>query len=288
MQALLFSAVVIVFGTGAATHSPIPEYSYDVVHIYPHDRTAFTEGLFYLNGFLYEGTGLRARSSIRKVKLETGEVLQKCDIPDTYFGEGIIAWNNQLIELTYTTEVGFIYDLNTFQLQRSFRYPGEGWSMTQDGKHILMDDGTPDIQFWDPETLKEISRLRVTANGTPLANLNELEWVKGEIYANIWHTDRIARINPLSGEVVGWIDLAGLLPPGDEMAEPEGSEQVLNGIAYDSKRDRLFVTGKYWPKLFEIRLRRKSRFFPKPGHSSQTPQPERKLPPKPRPARIFN
>lgn len=192
------------------------------------------------------------------MNLKTGRVLQERRLPEPYFGEGIVAWKDRLIELTYTTQVGFIYNLHTFALLGTFHYPGEGWSMTQDGKRIIMDDGTPTLRFWNPETLKEVGRLNVTANGKPVENLNELEWVNGEIYANIWHTDRIARINPVTGNVIGWIDLTGLLPQAYRRNGPEGEEQVLNGIAYDPQHGRLFVTGKYWPKLFEIRLRRKS------------------------------
>jgi glutaminyl-peptide cyclotransferase len=258
MRLVLFATVLAISMLGCPAQTAIPVYSYKVVHVFPHDGAAFTEGLFYRNGFLYESTGLPGRSSIRKVRLETGEVVQQLTVPEPYFGEGVVAWKNRLIELTYTTQIGFIYDLDTFALQGTFHYPGQGWSMTQDGKQIIMDDGTPDIRFWDPKGLKEVNRIRVTANGEAVENLNELEWVNGEIYANIWHTDRIARINPANGKVLGWIDLTGLLPKADFLPEPDGSEQVLNGIAYDSKRDRLFVTGKYWPKLFEIRLQRGS------------------------------
>lgn len=259
MSVALFAAALVASILGSPVPPPIPEYSYKVVHVFPHDGKAFTEGLFYLDGFLYEATGLPGRSSVRKVRLETGEVVQRRTVPKPYFGEGIVAWNNRLIQLTYTAQIGFIYDLASFKPQGTFHYSGEGWSMTQDGKHIIMDDGTPEIRFWDPESLKEVNRISVTANGEPVENLNELEWVKGEIYANIWHSDRIARINPSDGKVVGWIDLAGLLPQSDLLPADQVSEQVVNGIAYDSKRDRLFVTGKYWPKLFEIQLQRKSR-----------------------------
>jgi glutamine cyclotransferase len=231
----------------------IPEYGYQIVHVYPHDPTAFTEGLFYLNGFLYEGTGLDGESDIRKVKLETGEVVQKHAIPPEYFGEGIIAWKDKLIEMTYRAQKGWIYDLNTFEQKGEFHYPGEGWALTTDGKRIIMDDGTPQLRFWDPETLAETGRMTVTADGQPVSNLNELEWVKGEIYANIWQTDKIARIDPKTGKVVGWIDLTGILPPQDRNENTD----VLNGIAYDAKGDRLFVTGKKWPKLFEIKLVKK-------------------------------
>jgi glutaminyl-peptide cyclotransferase len=234
----------------------IPVYGYQIVNTYPHDTGAFTEGLFYFNGFLYESTGQNGQSSIRKVKLETGEVLQKREISENYFGEGIINWKDKLYELTWQTEVGFIYNFETFAPQGQFHYPGEGWSMTTDGKRIIMDDGTPEIRFWDPETLEEkLPRLTVTADGQPVQRLNELEWVNGEIYANIWETDRIARIDPKSGKVVGWIDCSGLLAPGERTA---GSDSVLNGIAYDAAHNRLFVTGKNWPKLFEIRLVKKS------------------------------
>jgi glutaminyl-peptide cyclotransferase len=245
-------------GTSSIDAGGIKDYGYEVVHTYPHDPRAFTEGLFYLNGFLYEATGLEAQSSVRKVKLETGEVVQQHNLPEAYFGEGIVAWKDRLLQLTYTTQVGFVYDLSTFGLKRQFSYPGQGWSMTTDGKHILMDDGTPEIRFWDPETLRETKRIQVTADGQPVSNLNELEWVKGEIFANVWHTDRIARIDPASGAVRGWIDLNGLLDPADRLPGNEGAEQVLNGIAYDAKGDRLFVTGKYWPKLFEIRVVKRS------------------------------
>jgi glutaminyl-peptide cyclotransferase len=233
----------------------IPEYTYQVVHTYPHDIGAFTEGLFYYKGFLYESTGKNGESSIRKVKLETGEVLQKRDLSEDYFGEGIINWKDKLYELTWQNQVGFIYNFETFAPIGQFNYPGEGWSMTTDGKRIIMDDGTPEIRFWDPETLKEISRLTVTADGVPVEKLNELEWVKGEIFANIWETDRIVRIDPKTGKVVGWIDLTGLLPAAERTP---GSDSVLNGIAYDAEGGRLFVTGKNWPKLFEIRLIKKS------------------------------
>lgn len=254
-----FLVAVAALAAAAACSPPsragdIPEYGYEVVHTYPHDPTAYTQGLFYLNGVLYEGTGLNGHSSIRKVKLETGEVLQKRDIADQYFGEGIVNWKDRLIEITWQSQTGFIYDLATFNPRSQFTYPGEGWGLTQDGKRIIMSDGTPEIRFWDPETLQEMSRIVVTDNGQPVGELNELEWVKGEIYANIYQTDRIARIDPNSGKVVGWIDLSGILKPEDRNRPVD----VLNGIAYDAKGDRLFVTGKLWPKLFEIHLVKKN------------------------------
>jgi glutaminyl-peptide cyclotransferase len=228
----------------------IPTYGFRIVHTYPHDRGAFTEGLFYRGGFLYESTGLEGRSSIRKVRLETGEVVQKRDTPSQYFGEGIVAWKDRLIELTWRSGIGFVYDLATFRPLTSFRYPGEGWALTSDASRLIMSDGTPDIRFLDPRTFKEIGHITVTADGALVINVNELEWVKGQIYANIWQTNRIARIDPKSGRVVGWIDLGPLAAS----VGANSADAVLNGIAYDAVHDRLFVTGKLWPKLFEIRL----------------------------------
>jgi glutaminyl-peptide cyclotransferase len=239
---------------GPATEAGgVPEYTYQIVHTFPHDPLAFTQGLVFHDGLLYEGTGLEEQSSIRKVRLETGEVLQKRDLPGEYFGEGIVIWNDRLLQLTWKAEKGFIYDLATFAPKGEFQYPGEGWGLTTDGKQIIMSDGTPQLRFWDPETLKETSRITVTDDGRPVAELNELEWVRGEIYANVWQTDRIARIDPKTGKVVGWINCYGLLTPADRTEQTD----VLNGIAYDSKGDRLFVTGKRWPKLFEIKVVKK-------------------------------
>jgi glutamine cyclotransferase len=259
MRGLTIAAAMVLCACGPPTGAgAIPEYGYEVVRVYPHDRTAYTEGLFYLDGFLYEGTGEYGESNIRRVKLETGEVLQKQDLPDTYFGEGIIKWGDEMIELEYKTGTGFIYDFNTFNLRSQFHYPPEGWSLTTDGKRIIMDDGSAQIRFWDPKSLSETGRLTVTDQGQPVEHLNELEWVKGEIFANIWLTDKIARIDPVSGKVTGWIDCTGLLSPGDRIEGGPKPTDVLNGIAYDAKGDRLFVTGKRWPKLFEIRLIKKT------------------------------
>ena len=245
--------VLCLCACAAVARAGIPQYTVDVVHTYPHDPTAFTEGLFYLNGFLYESTGLEQHSTIRKVRLESGQVIQKIDIPAQYFGEGIVNWNNQLISLTWKSEVGFVFDLGSFKQQKQFHYEGEGWALTQDGNQIIMSDGTPELRFLNPSTLKETNRITVTLAGKPLRNVNELEWVKGEIYANLWQTNWIVRIDPHSGAVVGIINLAGLLRPSDLVP---GQTDVLNGIAYDAAGDRLFVTGKNWPKLFEIRLHR--------------------------------
>lgn len=250
---------VLAAGLGACSlacamtlRAAVPIYGVEVVHTYPHDASAFTEGLFYLNGYLYESTGLKGHSTIRKVRLETGEVLRKIDIPAQYFGEGIVNWRGHLISLTWTSQVGFVFDLDTFALQRQFHYAGEGWALTRNDRHIIMSDGTPELRFLDPQTLQETGRTQVTLDGKPLRNVNELEWVKGEIYANIWQTNSIVRIDPATGHVVGIINLAGLLKASDIAP---GQTDVLNGIAYDAKKDRLFVTGKNWPKLFEIKLR---------------------------------
>jgi glutaminyl-peptide cyclotransferase len=248
LGALICGALMLATAAQAAT----PVYGYRIVHAYPHDPDAFTEGLFYLDGFLYESTGLEGHSSIRKEKLDTGEVIQQRPIDPQYFGEGIVAWRGKLVELTWKSGIGFTYDLNTFTPRATFRYPGEGWALTHDSRRLIMDDGTPDIRFLDPVTLKQIGKLTVTEDGKPVYNLNELEWVKGEIWANIWQTNRIARIDPKTGHVIGWIDLTA-------MAIVEGSKggrpiDVLNGIAYDAKADRIFVTGKLWPDLYEIKL----------------------------------
>ncbi len=227
-----------------------PQYGYQVIHAYPHDPNAFTEGLEYRAGFLYESTGLKGRSWLRKEKLETGQVLQQIDLEPQYFGEGITILNQQIVQLTYTAEIGFVYDQSNFHVKRTFNYSGEGWAMTNDGENIYMDDGSAQIRVWDPITLQEKRRITVHDHGQPVTNVNELEWVRGEIYANIWQKDVIARISPVDGRVLGWINLAGLLPAADRT----GSEDVLNGIAYDVLGNRLFVTGKLWPKLFEIKV----------------------------------
>ncbi len=229
----------------------VPVYGYQIVRSYPHDPQAFTQGLAYHDGHLYEGTGLAGQSSIRKVKLESGEVVQIQRLDPQYFGEGIAIWQNALVQLTWQSEIGFVYDRATFQRTRTFTYRGEGWGLTQDGKRLIMSDGQPDgmLRFIDPASMKETGRLAVRDGGRPVVGLNELEVVKGEIYANVWQTERIARISPSTGRVTGWIDLSGLLSP----REAAGVD-VLNGIAYDAGRDRLFVTGKLWPKLFEIKV----------------------------------
>lgn len=252
---LHFVGVVCLAIFAATSRAAVPRYGYEIVHVYPHDVHAFTEGLFYSHGFLYESTGLEHQSTIRKVRLATGEVVQRIDLAPQYFGEGIVNWRRSLVSLTWKSHVGFVWDLATLKMQRRFGYTGEGWALTQDGRRLIMSDGTAELRFLDPDTLQETARLSVTYNGKPLVNLNELEWVKGEIYANVWQTNVIVRIDPHSGQVAGVIDLDGLLDASDQV---RGQTDVLNGIAYDAGRDRLFVTGKNWPKLFEIRLRRKN------------------------------
>jgi glutamine cyclotransferase len=206
--------------------------------------------LVFEDGVLYEGTGLHGQSNLRRVKLETGEILQIYELPPQFFGEGVTIYGNKIIQLTWQSNIGFVYNKYSFKLLQEFNYPDEGWGITHDGKHLIMSDGTETLHFLNPETFEEISQIEVSANNIPVTRINELEYIQGEIYANIWQTERIARIDPLTGQVIGWIDLKGILSLKDD------SETVdaLNGIAYDAKNDRLFVTGKYWPKLFEIEL----------------------------------
>jgi glutaminyl-peptide cyclotransferase len=252
MRTLRISWVLWALTCALASPAAVPIYNFEIVHTYPHDTAAFTEGLFYLNGFLYESTGLEGRSSIRKVRLETGEVVQRLDVPAQYFGEGIVNWRGHLISLTWKSHVGFIYDLASFKFQRQFQYEGEGWALTRNDRQIVMSDGNTELRFLNPDTLKETGRIQVTLEGKPVRNVNELEWIKGEIFANVWQSNWILRIDPKNGQVVGLINLAGLLKDPDIVP---GRTDVLNGIAYDARGDRLFVTGKNWPKIFEIRLR---------------------------------
>jgi glutaminyl-peptide cyclotransferase len=250
----LVAPLLALFLAAAPALAAIPVYGYKVVRVYPHDPNAFTEGLFYRGGYLYESTGLNGQSEIRKEELATAKVVMRRELPGGYFGEGIVDDGKRLIQLTWRNQVGFIYDLKTFAPEGQFAYSGEGWALTSDGRRIIMSDGTPVLRFLDPKTLKETGRVNVTADGQPVQNVNELEWVKGEVFANIWMTSRIARIDPATGKVVGWIDLTGIISPAEAGADPDN---VANGIAYDAARDRLFVTGKRWPKLFQIRLVRK-------------------------------
>ena len=236
-----------------ATPAPpaaIPVYGYRVANTYPHDPEAFTQGLVYEDGVLYEGTGQYGGSTLRQVDLATGEVLQLRELPAEFFGEGITLYGDEIFQLTWQSQVGFVYDKSSFEPLREFSYPTEGWGLTDNGRCLIMSDGTDAIYFRDPESFAEIGRLHVYDNNGPVTRLNELEYVEGKIYANVWQTDRIARISPDTGQVIGWIDLAGLL----DTTPVTTTVDVLNGIAYDAQEDRLFVTGKLWPALFEIEL----------------------------------
>jgi glutamine cyclotransferase len=251
LGAVLAFACLNLQGCSTPSNSDIiPVYSYDIVNTYPHDRSAFTEGLVFEDGVLYEGTGLLGRSTLRRVDLETGDILQVRELSDQFFGEGITIYGNKIIQLTWQSHTGFVYDKSSFELLQEFNYSTEGWGITHDETRLIMSDGTSTLHFFDPQTFEEIGQLGVFDNNGPVTRLNELEYVKGEIYANVWQTDLVAMISPETGRVVGWIDLAGLLTAEDR-TEPV---DVLNGIAYDADNDRLFVTGKLWPKLFEIEL----------------------------------
>jgi glutamine cyclotransferase len=234
----------------SAKPQPAPVYSYRIVSAYPHDNGAFTQGLVFENDVIYEGTGLYGKSSLRRLDLETGKILQSYELPAQYFGEGITVFQDTIIQLTWKSNIGFVYGKSSFKLLRDFTYTTEGWGLTHDGERLIMSDGTSTLHFLDPETFNTIGHIEIFDNDTPIDKLNELEYINDQVYANIWQTDYIAIINPQSGQVSGWIDLSGLLPPQD-CIEPA---DVLNGIAYDTINDRLFVTGKLWPWLFEIKL----------------------------------
>ena len=233
----------------AAETSPsaiTPSYTYKIINTYPHDRAAFTQGLIYQDGCLYESTGLYGHSSLRKVDLKTGMVLKKHSLPSLFFGEGITVFGTKIIQLTWKSKMGFVYNKENFAVLQTFHYPTEGWGITNDGRRLIMSDGSSTLYFFDPETFKEVDKIDVfDQEGAAVIGINELEYIKGEIFANIWPTTRIARISLKTGRVTGWIDLAGIVPF-------EKDADVLNGIAYDEKNDRLFVTGKLWPKVFEI------------------------------------
>jgi glutaminyl-peptide cyclotransferase len=227
-----------------------PDYTYTVIHVFPHDTSAFTQGLAYRDGFLYEGTGRNGQSSLRKVRLETGEVVQQAALDPEYFGEGITLVGDKILQLTWKSQTGFVYDLNTFHLLRRFSYPGEGWGLASNGHEVYLSDGSSEIRVLNSDSLQERRRIKVYDGPTQVEQLNELEFVEGQIFANVWHSSRIARISPQTGEVVGWIDLTGL-PSAVYRLD---AEAVLNGIAFDPIHKRLFITGKLWPSVFEIRL----------------------------------
>ncbi len=245
-----YRALAVVALLAAAASLAFAADGYRVVHTYAHDPQAYTQGLLYEDGYLYESTGLNGRSSLRMVNLETGRVLQRADVPAQYFAEGLAAWGSTLIQITWQSHIAFVYDRFSFRVLHTLNYAGEGWGLTQNDKSLIMSDGTANLRFFDPGTFREVRHIVVKDHGSLVTQLNELEYVHGEIYANVWHTDRIARISPATGKVLGWIDLSGLLSPG-QVSAPEA---VLNGIAYDAAHDRLFVTGKLWPELFEIKI----------------------------------
>lgn len=252
----LFSsaALVLVMAVSAPPSHAAETYTYRIVHTYPHDSNSFTQGLVYVDGHLYESTGLHGRSTLRMDDLQTGRAVQETTVPEQYFAEGLTNWGSTLIQLTWQSHVAFVYDRFSFRLLRTIKCPWEGWGLTQDGHALILSDGSAKLHFLNPATFAEERSITVTDNGRPVTELNELEWIKGEIYANVWHSDKIARISPATGKVVGWIDLSGLLPD-DERSDREA---VLNGIAYDAAHNRLFVTGKLWPKLFEIQVESKA------------------------------
>jgi glutaminyl-peptide cyclotransferase len=258
--AIVLASALISIGHVSAQHTASSD-GYRVVHVYPHDPAAFTQGLIYVDGHLYESTGRYGESSVRTVDLLTGHVLQRYDLGAKYFGEGLTDWGDELIQLTWKAGLGFVYDRSTLKWKRSFQYQGEGWGLTHDDRQLILSDGTPVLRFLDPQSFSEIGRISITdEKGHPLSNINELEYIHGEIYANIWETDEIVRMSPTTGKVLGRIDLTGLI----DKSQLKDSDAVLNGIAYDAKSDRLFVTGKLWPNLFEIKVVSK-------GHKTSAP-----------------
>ena len=240
-------------GQKAAPVEEVPVYAYEIVETYPHDPKAYTQGLVFHDGMLYESAGQYGSSSLRKVELKKGKVKKKLDVPGQYFAEGMTILNGKIYQLTWQQGKGFIYDLEDFKLESEFAYDGEGWGLTTDGQSLILSDGTDRLRFMDPATFRVVRTVSVVNGQQPLSDINELEYIHGEIYANVWKMDKIARIDPRTGHVLAWIDLVGLRP--EETLS--NSENVLNGIAYDSAHDRLYVTGKRWPKLFEIRIKKK-------------------------------
>ena len=250
LRPLALGLAVLLLWFGQARASSTPVYGYTVVAKYPHSTGSYTEGFFYLNGLFYEGTGLEGRSAVMAINPQTGKVAQQVDLPSQYFGEGIVDWGANLYEWTWKSHICFVYDRFSLRLVKRLPFTGEGWGMTRTAKEIITSDGSAILRFRDPETFHETRHVVVRDGGQDISQLNELEFIKGEIYANVWHSERIARISPRDGHVIAWIDLTGLLPADQRI----DSESVLNGIAYDSQHDRIFVTGKQWPAIFEIRV----------------------------------
>ena len=252
LRTLIFRLIALLaaFFVCSCSNSDTIIYAYKVVNTYPHDQNAFTQGLVFEDGFIYEGTGLHGSSTLRRVELETGNILHMRQLPSRFFGEGITIYEDKIIQLTWKSKLGFVYDKDTFELQKRFSYPTEGWGITHDEKHLIMSDGTSTLRLLDPKTFQEVDRIAVRKDGILIDKLNELEYVQGKIYANVYREDIIVIIDPQTGNADGWIELKGLLTLDDY----NGPVDVLNGIAYDATNDRLFVTGKLWPKLFEIDL----------------------------------
>ena len=248
MRRILLLALTLLFALTTA-HAQTPVYTYKVVATFPHATSSYTEGFFYLNGLFYEGTGTKGHSQVL-VYDSAGHIKQHIDLAPQYFGEGIVDWGANLYEWTWQAHLGFVYNRSTLQRLASFTYTGEGWGMTHDAAHIITSDGSAILRFRDPKDFHEVRNITVTDQGAPVQELNELEYIQGEIYANVWHTNRIARISPRDGHVIAWIDCSGLLPDVMHL----DNEAVLNGIAYDAQHDRLFVTGKEWPTIFQIKL----------------------------------
>ncbi|MDA4112733.1 MAG: glutaminyl-peptide cyclotransferase [Thaumarchaeota archaeon] len=231
-----------------SSSSSAPVYTYKVINVYPHDTNAFTEGLVYYNGFLYESTGLYGNSSLRRVDLDTGQVLQIHNLSSRYFGEGITIFNSEVIQLTWENNAGFVYDLNSFGLLQNFSYPDEGWGLTNNGTQLIMSDGTANLYFRNPQTFQRTGEITVHDGVTPVDGLNSLDYINGSVFANVWPTDRIAVINTGTGQVTAWIDLTGI-------QNMTGCHcDVMNGIAYDAQNNRLFITGKMWPSVFQIQI----------------------------------
>jgi glutamine cyclotransferase len=225
--------------------------SYEVVNSYPHDPASFTQGLLWKDGGFYESSGLYGQSKMRRLEFPSGKVLKEIRNAPELFAEGLALVDNRLIQLTWKSHRGFVYDMETFRLLQEFSYDTEGWGLTYDGKSLILSDGSSDLFYLDPQTLKPVKKLRVTMNGNAIQEINELEFIEGEIWANVWQTDLILRIDPSTGQVTSFLDLKGILAPSDRT----GREDVLNGIAYDSQGKRVFVTGKLWPRIFEIRVK---------------------------------
>jgi glutamine cyclotransferase len=250
LAVILVAMTMVACATAAAQRKPAPVQGFKVVATFPHDTSSFTQGLVFADGQFYESTGLEGESTLRRVEIASGKALQRIDVPREYFAEGLALVGDELLQLTWRSRIGFVYDRKTFKQKRTFSYKTEGWGLAYDGaSRLVMSDGTNTLTFLDPKTVAVTRTLKVQDAGRPIGNLNELEWVEGEIWANVWMTDRIARVSPNTGEVNAWIDLSTLWPVAQR---PQPADQVLNGIAYDKATRRIFVTGKKWPRLYQI------------------------------------